>query len=38
MINEAISEEREKIIGVRRFIMKPLLRKDLARVIREAVT
>jgi signal transduction histidine kinase/DNA-binding response OmpR family regulator len=35
--SEMITEEKTKGIGIRRFIMKPLYLKDLAKVIREAL-
>jgi len=35
--SENMSEERAKSIGIRRFVMKPLFKKDLARVIREVL-
>jgi two-component system, cell cycle sensor histidine kinase and response regulator CckA len=35
--SEMISEVKAKEIGVRRFVMKPLFMKDLARVIREVL-
>lgn len=35
--SEMITEEQAKHIGIRRFIMKPLYLKDLARVIREVM-
>ncbi len=33
--SEMISEEKAKILGIRRFIMKPIFKKDIARTIRE---
>jgi two-component system, cell cycle sensor histidine kinase and response regulator CckA len=35
--SEMISEEKARDIGIRRFVMKPLFMKDLARVIREVL-
>ncbi len=35
--SEVISEEKAKSIGIRRLVMKPLFRKDLARIIREVL-
>jgi CheY-like chemotaxis protein len=35
--SEIISEEKAKSIGIRRFVYKPLFKKELAKVIREAL-
>jgi CheY-like chemotaxis protein len=35
--SEMISEEKAKILGIRRFIMKPIFKKDMAKVIREVL-
>jgi CheY-like chemotaxis protein len=35
--SEMITEEKARSIGIRRFIMKPVYTKDLARVIREVL-
>jgi len=35
--SESISEEGAKALGVREFVMKPLLLKDLAQAIRRAL-
>ena len=33
--SEMISEEKAKTLGIRRFVMKPIFKKDIAKVIRE---
>lgn len=35
--SEMISEEKAKALGIHRFVMKPLFKKDLARIIREVL-
>lgn len=35
--SEVISEEKAKILGIRRFIMKPIFKKDMARAIRDVL-
>ena len=32
--SEVISEKKAKAIGIREFIMKPILRRDMAKIIR----
>ena len=35
--SEYISEEKAKALGIREFVMKPLIMKDLAKAIRRAL-
>ena len=35
--SEAISEKKAKAIGIREFIMKPVLKRDMAKIIRRVL-